>query len=136
MTGTVLDASVIVELLIVSPLGRRVAGELPSRRAGGLHIPHLAVVETASVLRGLVLGSRVATDRAEGALADLAVLPCTRWPVEGLLPRLWQLRDNLTAYDATYVALAEALDAELVTADRRLARAAADVATCPITLVA
>jgi predicted nucleic acid-binding protein len=135
MSGTVLDASVLAELVIDSPLGRRVAAVLPPRHAAGLHVPHLAIVETASVLRHLTRGDQITADRAELAVLDLASLPCTRWPADGLLPRIWQLRNNVTAYDATYVALAEALDAELLTADGRLARAAAESATCQITVV-
>jgi predicted nucleic acid-binding protein len=136
MTGSVLDAAVITELLIDSPLGRRVARMLPARAAAGLHVPHLAIVESASVLRNLVRGAHLTTDRAEAALTDLAALPCTRWPAEGLLPRMWSLRANVTAYDATYIALAEALDAELLTTDRRLARATAGLTTCEVTVVA
>ena len=63
-------------------------------------------------------------DRGRAALADLADLPMRRYPRDFLLPRIWDLRNNLTAYDAAYVALAEALDAPLLTRDRRLAAAA------------
>jgi len=69
------------------------------------------------------------------ALTDLADFPATRWPAEPLLGRMWQLRTNVSSYDATYVALAEALDAEMVTADARLARAALAVARCPVRLL-
>ena len=63
-------------------------------------------------------------ERGRVALADLADLPVRRYPHDFLLPRIWELRNNLTAYDAAYVALAEALDARLLTRDRRLATAA------------
>ena len=63
-------------------------------------------------------------DRGAAALADLADLPVRRYPHDILLPRVWELRNNLTAYDAVYVALAEALDAPLLTRDKRLAAAA------------
>jgi len=88
-----------------------------------VHVPHLAVIETASVLRGLVQGSKLTETRAQAALQDLVELPLVRHPHEPLLQRVWQLRSNLTAYDAAYVALAEALDAPLVTCDARLGRA-------------
>jgi predicted nucleic acid-binding protein len=87
-----------------------------------LHLPHLVGAEVANVFRTLVLRREIGPARAEGALLDLAELPATRYPVEPLLPRIWALHDNLTAYDATYVALAEALDAPLLTTDRRMAR--------------
>ena len=96
------------------------------------HIPHLAVVETASVLRGLVSASKLSQSRAQGALMDLVELPFIRHPHEPLLKRVWQLRTKLTAYDATYVALAEALDATLVTCDRRLGHAAAPTITVDV----
>jgi predicted nucleic acid-binding protein len=88
-----------------------------------VHIPHLAVIETASALRALVRMSKLSESRAHGALQDLVELPAVRHPHEPLLERVWQLRANLTAYDAAYVALAESLDATLVTCDRRLRRA-------------
>jgi predicted nucleic acid-binding protein len=88
------------------------------------HIPHLAIIETTSVLRGLVRASKLSESRADGALVDLVELPFIRHAHEPLLKRIWQLRTNLTAYDAAYVALAEALDATLVTCDARLGRAA------------
>jgi predicted nucleic acid-binding protein len=89
-----------------------------------VHTPHLAVIETASVLRGLVRASKLTEFRARSALQDLAELPIVRHPHEPLLERVWQLRANLTAYDAAYVALAETLKATLVTCDSRLGRAA------------
>lgn len=88
------------------------------------HIPHLCPVEVTSALRGLVLGRKVSEERATRALAGLAILPATRHPVEPLLSRAWALRHNLTAYDAVYVALAESLDATLITADGKLDSAA------------
>ena len=75
------------------------------------------------MLRGLVRASKLTESRAKGALADLVELPFVRHPHEPVLQRLWQLRANLTAYDAAYVALAEILDATLVTCDSRLGRA-------------
>jgi predicted nucleic acid-binding protein len=127
----VLDASVVAELLVGSPIGIATA-ERAGASAGELHVPHLAGVETASVLRAWVARRQIAEHRAAGALIDLAELPVRRWPVEPFLGRIWELRDNMSAYDAAYVALAEVLEAELVTADRRLARAVDAIATCRV----
>ena len=102
--------------------GRVVASKLLDQEFD-VHVPHLAVIETASVLRGLVRGAKLTESRAQGALQDLVELPLIRHPHEPLLRRVWQLRSNLTAYDAAYVALAEALNATLVTCDTRLGRA-------------
>ncbi len=95
--------------------------------------PHLADVEIVHALRARVrLGQLDAVD-AERAVAAWARLGMYRVPVVGLLERIWELRENLSAYDATYVAVAETLDTPLVTADARLARAPGP--TCPITVV-
>jgi len=119
----VVDASVVVELLLGTAAGRAAEGRLFGRRAT-LHAPHLMDVEAAHALRRYWLSAELDTARAAEAFADLADLPITRHEHALLLPRIWQLRDNLTAYDATYVALSEALDATLVTRDARLARGA------------
>ena len=89
-----------------------------------LHAPHLLDVEVAQVLRHYVASGEIDAQRGRLALANLADLPVQRYPHDLLLPRVWELRNNLTAYDAVYVALAEALDAPLLTRDRRLAAAA------------
>lgn len=73
--------------------------------------------------------------RAAAALTDLGDLPARRWPSEPLLPRMWQLRDYVTAYDASYVALAELLDAQLLTTDQRLARGLEGVSVCAVVTV-
>lgn len=96
------------------------------------HMPHLAVIETTSVLRSLVRTSKLTESRAQGALLDLVELPFIRHPHEPLLERVWELRANLSAYDAAYVALAEALDATLVTCNRRLGRAAPPTITVDV----
>ena len=88
-----------------------------------LHAPHFLDVEVAQVLRRYAHAGIVAPDRCRVALLDLADLPVTRYPHEFLVGRVWELRGNLTAYDAVYVALAEALDARFVTRDRRIAAA-------------
>jgi predicted nucleic acid-binding protein len=96
-------------------------------------VPHLVDAEVAHALRAQVLRKRVSADDARAALARWARLGLRRYAVVGLLSRIWELRDNLSAYDATYVALAEASGCDLVTADARLARAPGP--TCAIRVV-
>jgi predicted nucleic acid-binding protein len=127
----VLDASAVAEYLVASALGD-VAAVHMAEHPGDLHVPHLAAVEVTSVLRAWVRRGEMAGSRAEGALADLADLPARRWPVEPLLGRVWELRDNVTAYDAAYIALAEALDADVLSADDRLAPAVDGRSTCRV----
>jgi predicted nucleic acid-binding protein len=117
----VLDAAAILELLLATPRAPAVAARLASP-AETLHAPHLIDLEVAQVLRRYVLAGALASDRAALALADFGELELTRYPHDVLLPRIWQLHVNLTAYDAAYVALAEALGAPLLTTDARLAR--------------
>ena len=118
----VLDASAAIEFLLNTTLGERV-GERLATRGRPLHAPHLLDVEVLHVIRRLwsagVLGQR----RASQALIDLGDLPVTRHSHEDLIGRAWSLRHTLSAYDAMYVALAEALDATVVTCDARLGRA-------------
>jgi predicted nucleic acid-binding protein len=92
-----------------------------------LHAPHLIDLEIAQVLRRYVAAGTISAERGAEALADLADFPLTRYPHFVLLTRIWQMRHSLTAYDAAYLALAEALDAPLITRDRALARARAHV---------
>jgi predicted nucleic acid-binding protein len=88
-----------------------------------LHAPHLLDFEVLSGLRGLTLGGHLSAERAQDLLTDFAELPIARWPFgDGLRRRAFQLRTNLSAYDAAYVALAEALTCPLLTRDDRLAR--------------
>ncbi len=91
--------------------------------AGELAVPDLADVETVAVLRKRWLAGGLDDDRLQAAVGDLADLPARRYPARPLLPRVVELRHNVSAYDAVYVALAEVLECELVTADRRLAAA-------------
>lgn len=92
-----------------------------------LHAPHLIDLEIAQVLRRYERSAVISADRGAEALTDLADFPLTRYPHFVLLTRIWQMRHGLTAYDAAYLALAEALDAPLVTRDRALARAGGQV---------
>jgi predicted nucleic acid-binding protein len=119
----VADASAIIEFLLRTPAGQRVEERLLRPRES-IHAPSLVDVEVAQVLRRYALRGELSATRGAAAVATLAVLPLHRYPHEPLLPRIWELRENLTAYDAAYVALAEALDAPLLTGDERIARAA------------
>jgi predicted nucleic acid-binding protein len=118
----VVDASALLEFLLQTPLGRRVETRL-FRDEDELHAPHLADVEVTQALRRLVRAGEVSPGRATEAIADLADLDLFRHSHFDLLGRAWQLRENITAYDAMYVALAEALDASIVTCDVPLANA-------------
>ena len=118
----VLDASALVELLLGTSTGRAVAGRIADPEVS-LHVPHLADVEVAQTLRRYVRERELDAASASAALGDLSALDLERHSHEPLLDRVWALRENLTAYDAVYVALAEALDAPLLTCDGRLARA-------------
>jgi predicted nucleic acid-binding protein len=118
----VLDASALVELLLGTRPGRSIAVRIADP-AISLHAPHLADVEVAQALRRYVREGEIDAASGAEALDDLRALDLHRHAHEPLLERVWGLRQNLTAYDAVYVALAEALDAKLVTCDGRLARA-------------
>ncbi len=118
----VLDASALVELILDTPTGRLVAGRLADP-AEGLHVPHLADLEVVQALRRYVREGEIDADAAEMALDDLRALDLQRHAHEPLLERVWELRKNLTAYDAVYVALAEVIDGVLLTCDRRLSHA-------------
>jgi predicted nucleic acid-binding protein len=117
----VADASV----LVVALADDGPDGDQARARLSGEHlaIPELADLEVASVLRRQLRAGAMDARRAGLALDDLAALPTRRAPYRPLLARCWELRDNLTIYDAAYVALAEAMNATLLTGDRRLARA-------------
>lgn len=118
----VVDASAILEALLRTPAARAVEKRLfePSQT---LHAPHLLDVEVAQVIRRYAANREIDAERGRAALADLADFPLRRYPHDFLLPRVWELRNNLTAYDSIYVALAEVLDAPLLTHDKRLAAA-------------
>jgi predicted nucleic acid-binding protein len=118
----VLDASAAIEWLLQSPLGvkidHRIFVPLES-----LHAPHLLDVEVAQALRRYVRNKTISAQRGQEALEDLRDLPLSRYPHDFLLPRIWELRETLTAYDAVYVALAELLAARLLTCDGKIASA-------------
>ena len=117
----VVDASALLEFLLQTPVGTRVEARL-FRDEDEIHAPHLVDVEVTQGLRRLVRGGEVSPSRAAEAIADLADLDLHRHPHLDLLARGWVLRENMTAYDAMYVALAEALDTSIVTCDAPLAR--------------
>jgi predicted nucleic acid-binding protein len=117
----VVDASVILEVLLRTPESDAIADRILSPRQQ-LHAPHLLDLEVAQVMRRYVARGEVTEPRGRDALAVLPLFPLTRYSHEPLLSRIWELRERLTAYDAAYVALAEALDATLLTRDQKLAR--------------
>jgi predicted nucleic acid-binding protein len=112
----VVDASAMTEFLLQTALGSRVEMRL-FRRDEEFHAPHLFDVEVVQALRRLVRTGAVLPDRAREAIEDLSGIAVLRHSHIDLLGRAWELREHLTAYDAMYVALAEALDAPLVTCD-------------------
>ena len=118
----VLDASAAVDWLLQTPAGERIERRI-YERGDTLHTVHLLDVEFAQVLRRLVREGTVARKRAEEAMEDLIAVRVTRYAPVLLLNRIWQLRQNLSAYDAAYVALAEELKAPLITRDQRVAAA-------------
>jgi predicted nucleic acid-binding protein len=118
----VLDASAAIEWLLKSPTGIKIDKRIFAR-SESLHAPHLLDSEVAQVLRRFVREKMIAAQRGQEALEDLAGLPLDRYPHDFLIPRVWELRATLTAYDAVYVALAELLDAPLLTCDHRIASA-------------
>jgi len=124
----VVDASVLV--MALADDGGEGAAARGRLRGETLTAPHLIDLEVASALRRLTARGALTERRASAALRDLSDLPLQRAPHAPLLPRVWALRGNLTPYDAAYVALAEALEAPLLTADRRLDKAPGP--RCPI----
>jgi predicted nucleic acid-binding protein len=118
----VIDASVLVDVVLRNPTADSVRHAL--RRAGGsLHAPHLIYIEVAQVLRRYEVRGYASPERCRTAMADLMSFRLTGHLHDRFLARIWELRHNLTAYDAAYVALAEALGAVLLTRDRKIATA-------------
>jgi predicted nucleic acid-binding protein len=118
----VLDASAMVDWLLQTPSGQRIEQRIYARNET-LHSVHLLDVEFTQVLRRLVRERTLIPTRAEEAMEDLMALRITRYAPVLLLSRIWQLRNNMTAYDAAYVALAEVLKAPLITRDQKIAAA-------------
>ena len=118
----VLDASAAVDWLLQTPAGQSIDKRIYSR-SETLHAPHLLDLEVTQVLRRLAGQAVISAHRAEEAVRDLMDLRVTRYPHVMLLPRIWHLRHNFSAYDAAYIVLAETLGAALVTRDARLASA-------------
>jgi predicted nucleic acid-binding protein len=118
----VVDASAVLEVLLNSPAAPAIGSRM---FAPGevLHAPHLIDVEVMQVLRRYSMAKSLSSARARQAFEDYMNIPLERLPHDVLLPRIWELRHNFTAYDAAYVALAEALDAPLVTCDRAIGSA-------------
>jgi predicted nucleic acid-binding protein len=116
----VIDASAVVEFLLGTAVGERVAARISSNQES-LHVPHLLDVEVASALRRWVLQGRLPATRAQAALDDLRDVPLIRYPHDIVLPRIWELRANASAYDAAYLILGETLPAPVITCDARMA---------------
>jgi predicted nucleic acid-binding protein len=117
----VIDAGAALEWFMGTPRGLRIAKKLDS--PGGIHATHLLDAEIAQALRRLLRSGDIYLSRAEQVLLSLVDSRIQRHSMVPLLPRIWHLRENLSAYDASYIALAEALDAPLLTCDGRLAAA-------------
>lgn len=131
LESLVIDSSAIVALVAANadetrPLAERIGDAL-------LFAPEILLTEVDSALRGLELGRKLSTRQAEASRWHAHRLPIEFWPSEAIADRAWELRQNLTIYDASYVALAERIGAVLLTGDRRIARAR--VARCPIEIV-
>ncbi len=118
----VVDASALLEVLLQTPAAGVVSNRI-FRRGEALAAPHLIDLEVAQVLRRYNLMGELDDQRGREALEDLADMPLSRFSHPDLLPRIWELRHNVTAYDAAYLALAEVIGVPLVTRDARLAGA-------------
>ena len=115
----VLDTSALLAVLAGSPADAALSDRL--RADGDLHAPHLIDVEAVHALRRLVRRGDLSLERALAARQDLRDLTIIRYPHVALVDRMWDLREHLTAYDAAFVAMSEALGVPLITADARLA---------------
>ena len=123
----VLDASAAVDYLLAFGAFERIAGRIATG-SETLHAPHVLDLEVAQAMRRLTSRGTITASRAEDALEDYAGLRIRRYPHGWMLPRIWQLRENVTAFDAAYITLSEALDAPLLTSDGALARSSGHVA--------
>jgi predicted nucleic acid-binding protein len=118
----VIDASALLEMLLRTDRADRLI-ERAFEESEQMHAPQLLDIEITQVLRRLVRQKEITGARAQQVLDDLANLPIERHEHQALVPRIWQLRDSLSAYDGAYVALAEALAAPLLTCDAKLSGA-------------
>lgn len=129
----VIDNSILIAALLdPGPLGKACTARMSGEP---LAAPALIDVEAAHAIRGLLLAGKIEPDDAHRAIQRVPLMPFSRVQHAELLPRIWELRGNLTAYDAAYVALAEAMDAPLVTGDARMARGAGVVGRCAVELI-
>ena len=126
----VVDTSAVIGVLAGQPRVARLVDRVIND--GDLHAPHLIDVEFQHALRRLVVAGAISDDRAADARMDFADLTIVRYPHVSLADRMWELRHNVTAYDAAFLALAEALGAPLVTCDARLARAPGHAASVEV----
>ena len=117
-----MDSSAVLEVLLRSQTGLEIEKRIFSPQET-LYATHLLDLEVAQVLRRYCASGEMDAERGREALRDLADIPINRYPHDVFLPRIWELRPNMTAYDAAYVALAETLPAPLLTRDTRLASA-------------
>ncbi len=119
----VLDASAAVAVLLNLGAGATRIRERMRREDDGLHVPHLFEMEVLNALRHHALRHGISEGRGLELLEDLTTMSVSRYAHTAMLPRIWELRDNVSAYDAAYIALAETPEAPLVTRDARLDRA-------------
>ena len=124
----VIDSSAVLEVLLRTQIAPHIEERIFSS-GETLHAPHLIDVEVTQVLRRYCLSGVLTPEQGLEMVADLVDFPITRYPHDVFLPRIWELRHNITAYDAVYVALAEVLSAPLFTRDARLSSASGHKAT-------
>lgn len=118
----VLDASAAADVILkVEPKASRIR-ERMGNSEGGIHVPHIFEIEVLSTLRRHFFSGDLSEEREAEALHDLSTMTLTRHPHTPFIERIWELKENVTAYDAAYIALSETLDAPLITSDGRLAR--------------
>jgi predicted nucleic acid-binding protein len=118
---TVVDASVVVEMLLQTRTGQNAFDQVAAAPSG-MQAPHLLDIEVTHALRRLFLKREISEQTAATAVKNLPHLQIERYPHLLLVPRIWELRDSLSGYDATYVALAESLGQPILTCDARLSR--------------